>query len=85
MAHEQVRTQFAQPGMIIAVDVYNYNHQLILPEGTTLSDYSISKLKKYSIDFVIIEVADNSSESQDVNSDEVAASDEIIEPDAITK
>lgn len=42
------------PGMILDSDVYNYNDQLILPEGLRLTDKAIMKLAFYSILFVNI-------------------------------
>lgn len=42
------------PGMILASDVYNYNDQLILPEGLRLNDKAITKLTFYSIHSVNI-------------------------------
>lgn len=40
------------PGMITAEDVFNYNHQLILPKGLELTDKSITKLEFYSVLYV---------------------------------
>lgn len=37
------------PGMVTAEDVYNYNDQLILPKGLTLTDKNITRLEFYSI------------------------------------
>ena len=37
------------PGMILEADVYNYNDQLVLPEGLELNEKAIDKLKYYSI------------------------------------
>lgn len=42
------------PGMVLASDVYNYNDQLILPEGLRLNDKAITKLTFYSIHTVNI-------------------------------
>lgn len=40
------------PGMVLESDVYNYNDQLILPEGLELNERAIEKLKYYSISSV---------------------------------
>ena len=42
------------PGMVLEADVYNYNDQLILPEGLVLNEKAIDKLKFYSITAVRI-------------------------------
>lgn len=40
----RVDTAQLKPGMVLEVDVYNYNDQLILPEGLVLNERAISKL-----------------------------------------
>ncbi len=45
----RVSTGLLVPGMVLETDVYNYNDQLILPEGLVLNDKAIEKLKYYSI------------------------------------
>lgn len=45
----RVRTSELIPGMTTAEDVYNYNGQLILPRGLTLTDRAITRLEFYSI------------------------------------
>ena len=50
----KVDTSDLVPGMILASDVYNYNDQLILPEGLRLNDKAITKLTFYSIRSVSI-------------------------------
>lgn len=53
----RLKTSDLLPGMITAEDVFNYNNQLILPRGLTLTDKSITKLEFYSILYVNIENA----------------------------
>lgn len=50
----KVNTSDLVPGMILESDVYNYNDQLILPEGLRLNDKAITKLTFYSISTVNI-------------------------------
>lgn len=45
----RVRTSELIPGMITAEDVFNYNGQMILPKGLTLTDRAITRLEFYSI------------------------------------
>lgn len=45
----KINTSELVPGMILDSDVYNYNDQLILPEGLRLTDKAIMKLAFYSI------------------------------------
>jgi len=52
---KRVRVSELIPGMITAEDVYNYNGQLILPCGLTLTDKAITRLEFYSILSVKIE------------------------------
>lgn len=54
------------PGMILESDVYNYNDQLILPEGLCLNDKAITKLTFYSIQSVRIK---DSSVNKNTNMD----------------
>ena len=54
----QIATAKLIPGMIIAKDVYTHDDQLILPEGFSLTDHTITKLAYYTIPFVFIK--DNS-------------------------
>lgn len=50
----KIATSKLIPGMVIAKDVYTLNDQLILPEGTTLTDNTITRLAYYTIPFVCI-------------------------------
>lgn len=50
----KVNTSDLVPGMVLESDVYNYNDQLILPEGLRLNDKAITKLTFYSISSVRI-------------------------------
>ena len=51
---KKIITAQLTPGMTIARDVYSMDDQLILPEGFTLTDRSITKLAYYTIPFVYI-------------------------------
>ncbi len=50
----RVDTSQLKPGMVLEVDVYNYNDQLILPEGLVLNEKAISKLTGYGVTSVRI-------------------------------
>lgn len=43
------------PGMIVAEDVLSYNHQMVIPRGSVLTDSLITKLDLYGILTVYIE------------------------------
>lgn len=43
------------PGMTVAEDVISYNHQIIIPKGSTLTDALITKLDLYGILTVYVE------------------------------
>jgi putative nucleotidyltransferase with HDIG domain len=51
------------PDMIVADSVYTFNNQLIIQEGTRLSDKIITRLKFYSIDLIRILVEDDAPET----------------------
>ncbi len=59
----RVNTVDLQPGMILEADVYNYNDQLILPEGLVLNEKAITKLSYYAISSVRIKDVEGSSPS----------------------
>lgn len=50
----RVNTCDLQPGMVLDGDVYNYNDQLVLPEGLVLNEKAITKLSYYAISSVRI-------------------------------
>ncbi|WMJ85306.1 HD-GYP domain-containing protein [Anaerocolumna sp. MB42-C2] len=55
MKKKRITVKQATPGMVAGEDIYNYNNQLVISEGTTLTDKIITRLKFYSInDFSII-------------------------------
>ncbi len=55
MNKKRITIRQATPGMVAGEDVYNYNNQLVISEGTVLTDKIITRLKFYSItDFSII-------------------------------
>ena len=56
LSMKRVLTANLLPGMTLAENVYTYNNeQLILTEGTTLTDQSITKLEFYGIINVMVE------------------------------
>ncbi len=61
----RVSTGLLVPGMVLEADVYNYNDQLILPEGLVLNDKAIEKLKYYSVVSVRIK-EDDASKAQEI-------------------
>ena len=63
----RIRTSDLIPGMITAEDVYNYNGQMILPKGLTLTDKAITRLEFYSI--LSVRVKDTSMEGLEVEED----------------
>ena len=52
----------ATPGMIVADSVYTFNNQLIISEGTTLTDKVITRLNFYSIQQILIKLEDKKTE-----------------------
>lgn len=55
MKKKRITIRQAAPGMVAGEDIYTYNNQLIITEGTTLTDRIITRLKFYCIsDFKII-------------------------------
>ena len=50
----RVNTDKLVPGMVLETDVYNYNDQLILPEGLVLNEKAIVKLNYYAVTSVRI-------------------------------
>ncbi len=71
------------PGMITAEDVYNYNDQLILPQGLVLTSKAISKLQFYGVYQVRVEdeMAQVEDEPQEpVAEDTPAAASEQLTP-----
>ncbi len=51
---KELRRENLRLGMIIGQDVYNNASQLIIPEGTVLTEYVIMRLEQYSIRKVMI-------------------------------
>lgn len=54
---KRLRISELVPGMVTAEDVFNYNGQMVLPCGMTLTDRAITRLEFYSILSVKIEDA----------------------------
>jgi putative nucleotidyltransferase with HDIG domain len=46
---KRVKVAELTPGMVTAEDVYNYNDQLVLPKGLSLTEQSIERLETFSI------------------------------------
>lgn len=45
----RIRTDQAEPGMLVAMDVYTSNNQLIITKGTKLDERMITRLRFYNI------------------------------------
>ncbi len=45
----RIRTDQAEAGMTVATDIYTTNNQLIIPKGTVLDDWMITRLRFYNI------------------------------------
>lgn len=66
---KRISIRQAVPGMVIGEDIYTYNKQLILTEGTTLTDKMITRLKFYCIsDFTIILEENKKVEQKEISS-----------------
>ena len=87
----RIKTSELVPGMIIAEDVYNYNNQLILPQGMELTDKSITKLEFYSILYVNVKefenqkVAEKSEIEQVIEQDKLSYSEKITNSESYIK
>lgn len=68
----RVSTGLLVPGMVLESDVYNFNDQLILPEGLVLNDKAIEKLKYYSI--VSVRIVDIARQEEPSGEDELGES-----------
>ena len=55
MGKRKVKTGDLKPGMISANDVYTFNDQLIIQEGTQLTERIITRLKFYAVTEIAIE------------------------------
>jgi len=49
MGNTKIKTMYAEPGMVVAKDVYSPAGQLIVSAGTELTDHFITRLKFYSV------------------------------------
>lgn len=57
-----INLSLAEPGMVVAEDIYSSNDQLIISEGSALTDHVITRLKFYAItSFRIYDPAEVSS------------------------
>lgn len=59
MKSVKILTKQATPGMTVADDIYTFNNQLIIPNGTILTDKAITRLKFYSIKNILISVTED--------------------------
>ena len=57
------------PGMIVAEDVYNLDHELLIPKGTVLTDKLITKLDLYGILTIFAEDVLPASDLSETESD----------------
>jgi putative nucleotidyltransferase with HDIG domain len=55
----RIRTDQAESGMIVAMDIYTTNNQLIIPKGTVLDERMITRLRFYNIYGLLINKDDN--------------------------
>ncbi|WP_312372643.1 HD-GYP domain-containing protein [Lachnoclostridium sp.] len=67
MKTKKIPVNQAVPGMIVAENVYTFSNQLIISEGTKLSDKIITRLKFYSIHQVIVQLQDEMALNPPVN------------------
>lgn len=72
---KRIKTKDLIPGYVLAEDVYSYNGQMILTNGTVLTDKIITRLEFYSIMSVRVE-----DEMQDVPHEEALPTPELKEP-----
>lgn len=59
MKTKKIFVQQAVPGLIVADNVYTFSNQLIISEGTKLTDKIITRLKFYSIHQILIQLIDD--------------------------
>lgn len=50
----KIKTSFAEPGMILAEDIYSSSDYFIAGKGTVLTDRMITRLKFYSVEDIVI-------------------------------
>lgn len=55
----KLKTSFAEPGMILAKDVYSSSDYLIAGKGSVLTDRMITRLKFYSVEEIVIITPDS--------------------------
>lgn len=63
MKTKKILVSQAVPGMIIANNVFTFSDQLIISEGTKLTDKIITRLKFYSINQISVQVQEEVSKS----------------------
>lgn len=55
----RINTSLAEPGMVVAEDIYSFSDQLVIGAGAVLTDRMITRLKFYSISDLLITEADS--------------------------
>lgn len=63
----------AAPDMVLAEDVYSFSGQNIIPNGTVLTNRSITRLKFYSIPEIKIQIENELFDIEDLPANEIAA------------
>ena len=72
MGSKRVRTYDLTPGLIAADDVYTFNDQLIIQEGTRVTDRVITRLKFYAVPDIKVYT------DEDTDEDELPPEDEAV-------
>lgn len=54
----RINTSLAEPGMMVAEDIYSFSDQLVIGAGTVLTDRMITRLKFYSVSDLLISEAE---------------------------
>lgn len=62
MNTQRISTSHAEPGMMVAEDIYSFSDQLIIGEGTALTDKMITRLNFYSIPDLLIRLPDEEAD-----------------------
>ena len=64
MGSKRVRTYDLTPGLIAADDVYTFNDQLIIQEGTRVTDRVITRLKFYAVPDIKVYTDEDTDEDE---------------------
>lgn len=65
MATKRILTSRAKTGMVTADDVYTSDNQLVIPEGTVLTEEIIKALKDYSVFAIRIEAEEKGGQIEE--------------------